>query len=365
MNFRAKVSTAVLILILHFPVLAFSPSGGYGQISIKKWADDKKSAFTFTFDDGFISQYNNVKPILDSFGFRGTFFIISGSMTDDLPGIWRYGTWNQFRSMALEGHEIGSHTVNHPDLTTLSTGNISTPGTLLYELYQSKKTIEQKISNQKCITIAYPYNAHNTNVNNKTAQFYESARGGSNIPMDSSLTGSGFYTIGAKEEQFNTPRNSTQDDLDELQDFETYEQSSITDGKWGMLMAHDVVPFSQLTDSLQQISWNSISTEWLTSLCQWVKQKSDRNLVWVETMGNIVRYMKEREQFQYTVIALTDTTIQINVTDSGLDNQIYNYPLTVDITVPPDWQWVMVSQGSRTNVINTYITPGSSTYVRT
>ena len=108
MNFRIKILTAVSIVFLYLPV-----AEGYGQISVKKWADDRKSAFTFTFDDGCMSQYNYVTPILDSCGFKGTFFIISGSLTDDLPGIWRYGTWNQFRSMALEGHEIGSHTVTH------------------------------------------------------------------------------------------------------------------------------------------------------------------------------------------------------------------------------------------------------------
>src|ERR1035437_4541928 len=205
MSFRVKISTAALVLLLQYVVSGFSPTGGYGETSVKRWADDRKSAFTFTFDDGFISQYNYVKPILDSFGFRGTFFIISGSMTDDMPGIWRYGTWNQFRSMSLEGHEIGSHTVKHKDLTTLENGDTATTGTLLYELYQSKKTIEQKISNQKCITIAYPFNTKNTDVLNETALFYESGRGGSNNPMGSSLADSEFYKIGAKEEQFNTP----------------------------------------------------------------------------------------------------------------------------------------------------------------
>ena len=241
MNFRVKISTTVLILLLYFPVSGFSHLGGYGEVSVKKWADDRKSAFTFTFDDGFMSQYTNAAPILDSCGFKGTFFLISGSMTDDLPGIWRYGTWNQFRSMSLDGHEIGSHTVKHLDLTTLPLGDSLTTGTLLYELYQSKKTIEQKISNQKCITIAYPFNIKNTNVINETALFYESGRGGSNNPMDSSLADSGFYKIGAKEELFNTPRDSIQDDLDELQSIETYADSSIANGKWGMLMAHEVV----------------------------------------------------------------------------------------------------------------------------
>jgi len=358
-----KVSILVLILLLHYPVSGFGPAGGYGQVSVKKWADDRKSAFTFTFDDGFMSQYNYAAPILDSCGFKGTFFLISGSMTDFLPPIWRYGTWNQFREMALEGHEIGSHTVRHYDLTTLATGDTTTDSTLLFELYQSKKTIEQKISSQKCITIAYPFNIKNTNVINETALFYESARGGSNIPMDSTLADSGFYKIGAKEEQFNTPRNSLQDDLDELQDIETYEDSAIADGKWGMLMAHEVVPFSQIADLLQQGSWFPMSTEWLTGLCQWVKQRSDSNEVWVETMGNITRYMREREQFQYNVTAETDTQIQINATDN-LNDLIYNYPLTVNITVPSDWEGAFVIQGLRTDTVNTIVL-GNNAYVRT
>ena len=363
MKFSVTVSTAVLILLVQFPVLGVSPTGGYGQVSVKKWADDRKSAFSFTFDDGLMSQYTYAAPLLDSYGFKGTFFIISAAMTDELPGIWRYGTWDQFRSMSVDGHEIGSHTVTHPDLTTLAIGDTTTDSTLLFELYQSKKTIEQKIPSQKCITIAYPMNAANTNVRNETALFYEAGRAGSNIPMDSAIADSGFYKIGAKEEQFNTPRNSTQDDLDELQDFETYEQSSVTDGNWGMLMAHDVVPFSQITNSLLQITWYPMSTEWLTSLCQWLKPRSDSNEVWVETMGNITRYMKEREQVQDTVTSETDTQIQINATDN-LNDAIYNYPLTVDITVPPDWESAYVIQGSRTDSVNT-IAAGNSTYVRT
>ena len=35
MNFRVKISTAFIILLLHFPVLGFSPLGGYGEVSVK------------------------------------------------------------------------------------------------------------------------------------------------------------------------------------------------------------------------------------------------------------------------------------------------------------------------------------------
>jgi peptidoglycan/xylan/chitin deacetylase (PgdA/CDA1 family) len=357
------VITAGLFILLYCTAGASLPAGGYGQVSVKKWADDRKSAFTFTFDDGFISQYNYVKPILESFGFRGTFFIISGSMNEDLPGIWRYGSWKQFREMAIGGHEIGSHSVRHYDLTTLATGDTLTDSTLLFELYQSRKTIEQKISNQKCITFAYPFNSHNAYVRNETALFYESGRSGSDVPMDSTLSDTEFYKIGAKEERFSSPRNSPQDDLDELDDFETYEGGAITSGKWGMLIAHEVVPFSQIADLEIAGSWYPMTTEWLTSFCEWLKARGDNNEVWVETMGNITRYMKERERFQYNVTVQTSTQIEINATDN-LPNQVYNYPLTVDVAVPTDWEGAYIIQGTRRDSVNTFIA-GGSVYVRT
>ena len=52
MSFREKILTASLIVLLFLPFTSISPAEGYGQISVKKWADDRKSAFSFTFDDG-------------------------------------------------------------------------------------------------------------------------------------------------------------------------------------------------------------------------------------------------------------------------------------------------------------------------
>jgi len=73
--------------------------------------------------------------------------------------------------------------------------------------------------------------------------------------------------------------------------------------------------------------------------------------------------MKEREQFKYTMLAQSSLQIQLSGT-TGLNNQIYNFPLTVDITVPPDWQSVIIRQGAKTDTVNT-TTSGSTTYIRT
>jgi peptidoglycan/xylan/chitin deacetylase (PgdA/CDA1 family)/predicted 3-demethylubiquinone-9 3-methyltransferase (glyoxalase superfamily) len=363
MIFRIKISTHALISLLIILILCLSSIQVLGQISVKFWANDSKSAFTFSFDDNCMSQYTYGAPLLDSFKFKGTFAVITDSMTDDLPGIARYGTWNQFRSMSLEGHEIGSHSVTHPDLTTLATGDTSTKGTLLYELYQSQKVINQKIPNQRCIVMVYPNLAYNLNVEVQTSNFYASGRTGGTSPVDGSLANLDYYRIVSNEALFNLPRNSPSDDLDELAQMETYADSCVKVGDWGLLELHEIVPFSQIPQLVINNEWFPTSTEWLTSFCQHIKQKSDSNLVWVETMGNITRYMRERQDFMWDILSQTDTQMQIHGYDT-LDDQIYNYPLTVDINVPANWVGAIFSQGARSDTLYTLTTAGN-TYVRT
>jgi peptidoglycan/xylan/chitin deacetylase (PgdA/CDA1 family) len=363
MIFRVHFSNGVLFTLIYLLLSCISSTGVYGQISVKFWAENKKSAFTFSFDDNCMSQYTYGAPLLDSFKFKGTFAVITDSMTDNLPGIARYGTWNQFRSLSLEGHEIGSHSVTHPDLTKLVNGDTSIERTLLYELYQSQKVINQKIPNQKCIVMVYPNLAYTVNVEEQTAKFYAAGRTGGTFPVDGSLAGLEYYRIVSNEALFNLPRNSPSDDLDELAAMEIYADSCVKVGGWGLLELHEIVPFSQIPQLVAQGEWYPTSTEWLTSFCEHIKQNSDSNLVWVETMGNVTRYMRERQVFQWDILTQTNTQMTIHGYDT-LDDQIYNYPLTVDIQVPAGWLGAIFSQGSRSDTLYTFTADGI-TYVRT
>ena len=120
-----------------------------------------------------------------------------------------------------------------------------TTGTLLYELYQSKIFIDQKIPSQKCISLNYPYTLHNSIVDSAASLFYENGRTLGQVPNDSSLTEEEWYGLKAKVVEFNLPRNSVDDDLDELYTFLEWTQNSIENHKWGMIIIHDVVPFSE------------------------------------------------------------------------------------------------------------------------
>ena len=334
-----------------------------GEVTVKTWADDKKSAFSFTFDDGLQSQYDNVRPVMNTYGFHATYFLISSALVDSPPLIWRYGTWPEFQQLAAEGNEIGDHTVTHQDLTKLPVGNETTPGTITYELYQSKLTIEQKIPGIKLTTLAYPFCTYNDSVEDVAKLYYASARSCGSYTDSSTITGMNWYSVGSGDIRFDQPRNTLSDDQDEFNNYTNILQNqTIANGMWTVFLAHEVVPFADIASGAASSLYYPVSKEWLDQLCQWIKQKSDSNLVWVETFGNVTRYIKERQNFSYNLLTSNNSEIQFNPVD-GLDDSVYNYPLTVDVNVPSSWQNVEVAQGASTISVATF-SDGINTFAR-
>jgi peptidoglycan/xylan/chitin deacetylase (PgdA/CDA1 family) len=78
-----------------------------------------QTVVTITFDDGRASNAYGAE-MLTNHHLPGTFFINSGNIGK--PG---YLTMPQLDGIAAEGHEIGGHTVNHPDLVTDTTDEIA------------------------------------------------------------------------------------------------------------------------------------------------------------------------------------------------------------------------------------------------
>jgi peptidoglycan/xylan/chitin deacetylase (PgdA/CDA1 family) len=79
----------------------------------------KQPLISVTFDDGYETTYNEALPILQKHGIRSTQYILSGVEKNPL-----YLSWDQVTAMQKAGHEIGCHTVTHPDLRTLSDDDV-------------------------------------------------------------------------------------------------------------------------------------------------------------------------------------------------------------------------------------------------
>jgi peptidoglycan/xylan/chitin deacetylase (PgdA/CDA1 family) len=119
----------VILISLHLIPFGSGPIKADSS-TICKWRDHAVGACTLTFDDGTRGRWECAVPVLNSRGFRGTFYVI-GSFVEawwDASGPLHLC---ELPDMAREGHEIGSHTYARPDPCTLTDAQIGqeSPGT--------------------------------------------------------------------------------------------------------------------------------------------------------------------------------------------------------------------------------------------
>lgn len=67
-----------------------------------------KDYIRLSFDDGGVSFYNNIMPILEKYGFKGYFFIATNFIGQD-----GFLTENMIKEMHAHGHVIGGHSHTH------------------------------------------------------------------------------------------------------------------------------------------------------------------------------------------------------------------------------------------------------------
>lgn len=119
---------------------------------------------TLTFDDGYEGNVTNALPLLNQYGFKTT----QCFETQDLKNNPVEGKKNVL-AFANSGHEICSHTVTHPMLTTVSATQLTT------ELKNSQ-TYLQNLIGKPVVNFASPYGDYDAKVNTQIKKYYRSHR---------------------------------------------------------------------------------------------------------------------------------------------------------------------------------------------
>ena len=120
--------------------------------AINEGADLPPRPILITFDDGHLNNYTTAFPIMKKYGFTGVLYIVANYMGAD-----QYMNADQIKEMASAGWEVGSHSVNHLDLTSLE------PERQRYEVVDSRTILEEKLG-VPILTIAYPFGISNSSV---------------------------------------------------------------------------------------------------------------------------------------------------------------------------------------------------------
>jgi peptidoglycan/xylan/chitin deacetylase (PgdA/CDA1 family) len=105
-----------------------------------------------SFDDGYLSQYTHARPVLRKLGWPGVLNLELRNLGKD--GI----TEREVRVLMADGWELDSHTLTHPDLTTVSDAQ------LRGELVDSRKEIRRTFGSKTAEFFCYPAGRYDARV---------------------------------------------------------------------------------------------------------------------------------------------------------------------------------------------------------
>lgn len=290
--------------------------------SICSWQDNKKCAITFTFDDGCLNQYKVAAPLLDKYGYKATFYTIT---------TWADGkgspamNWDTLRELSDAGHEIGSHTLTHPDATGAS------------ELIDSKKKIEKEIG-KPCRSIAYPYCNYPTD-QKALEESYISGRICSQVVMPYNTKD--YYNI-------SSVICGSQGQVNSYSSLTGWFDEAYSAGGWVVFLLHGI-------DS-ESDGYSPTKSKDLDKSLSYLNDNDKK--WWVDTYANVALYLRERNAGKVKELRLTSDSLVVKVYDS-LPDSIYHFPLTIKSSLPEGWTDIKVEQGGKE--VKSWIT-GSNMY---
>lgn len=289
---------------------------GVGDTTVATWKDNYAGAVSLTIDDTGYDRVDTLE-ILDDYGVKGTFFLNTGLLSQSSF------LQNKFLAASQNGHEIGGHTVTHPDLVLVSDSQLA------FELDDAQSYLET-LTGKPVVSFAYPFGSDDARVRAAVGQRYLAAR---DVWPDAihPATGQNMLRLGEAVGPFNwTDEQFVQERL-------AFATEAETTGGWAVEMYHNLGAPGSLNREL-------FHTE--AALRGHLANLTSGDLsVWVAPMGDVARYYLSREGT--LVSASTPTPNQVNVDLSLTDptGRIAT-PLTLTTEVPAGWntQQLQVAQ---------------------
>jgi len=310
----------LLAIVSPYPSFAADPSPGRdwpakpGDAAICTWKNDALAAISITIDDNGAPFHAWWLEMTEKYNFKVTWFVITGSITDNETAYW--GSWAAFQKLANAGHDIQSHTVTHLHTESPLWKGIEADYT------DSQKAIQEHIPGSRCLTLAYP-GGKNTDLNDTptAAKYFIGARG-----TKGSLNALGktdYMKVNSLGDINLQPRFASQG-LDNL-----FNSASPFYRGWYCSHFHGIKP--EIREDLE----NKFKV---------LRSRMDSNDLWCGLFREICQYGQERDSAKVEIKENTPDKITLTLTDS-LDDARFDFPLTLKVRLAPGWKQLRAQQG--------------------
>jgi peptidoglycan/xylan/chitin deacetylase (PgdA/CDA1 family) len=307
--------------------IAFSQVASPYQVGT--WPEFKSCAISYTFDDGCSGQFTKAIPLFDEYGYKLTLFTITNPTDGPKPN------WTNLQNVAKNGHEVANHSDTHINLGS------ATVDAQKAEIVSSQDIINSKITTTTCVTMATPYCAEGNKA--LCMQYFIAVRGCSG--SIESKTPTNFNNV-------SSIICGTLGSVIKVKDFKTKADQASASKGWLVYLIHGID---------NDGGYSPLSSDTLKAGLKYLKDNNGK--FWVNTFGNVARYIKERNCAIVTETSATESTISVSVTDTLSNNETFNFPLTIRRPLPDGWSNATVTQNG-VAVSDTVIEVNSVKYIQ-
>ncbi len=313
------------------------------DIRITSWAGGARAACSLTFDDGTLDHYLAAFPILEEYGFKATFFLITRNRES---GIWQDGSslrqllsWDHALEMKEAEHELGSHGYYHRDMRAERDEELYEE-IFTQEFLDSGRIIEEK-TGTRVVSYAWPYWRYSSRSKEQALIRYQAAREGS-VSIDSimNIPDSEFITPGdpAAVPSFAIMPGQTADEWQLLGD-KVYRA-----GGWLTLCLHGIDTGSI---SSQALGWAPISESQFRTILNHLSKEN----IWTAPFGIVYQYIRQRNATEIEIISFTKTKLMVQIS-IPLESSAPLLPVTMEIETDPLWKGKILSPDGEIKILS-------------
>ena len=298
--------------------------------------DNKKGIWTFTTDEHTLLETVQMDELFEPRGIRGTICMIGN--------LYEWNSEEKFaykQSLIDSGRwDVSNHSWSHePYVIACNEGNLDV---LEYEINYAKEFFLSNLTGIKCVGYVTPNGKTCPDASEILHQNHWASRGtqyGNNSldPVD----------LGLRD---TTPGNwfnlKCYDQGKDLQKHKDHFNSAYN-GRWVIELWHyvnieDDPSYHPKIDPIIDSSY-----------LDYVQSELGKGEIWNATYEEAIMYIRERQNSTLSIVNNTDTQIELSFTCS-LDPEIFDYPVTLRVQVPTDWESAeIVQNGQIQNVIPT------------